>query len=357
MFAHVHCPDALLPEELDAYLEQGWFRMGQTIFTTNFLMFKEQFYSAVWLRVTLQQLQADRTQQRLFRQNSIFRTEICEAQITPAKEELYKIYKQGITFDASASLHDLLLGNHERSVYATHEVNVYDGDQLIATGFFDMGHTSAAGITSFFNHTYKKYSLGKYLIYLKIEYCRNKGLQFFYPGYFVPGYPSFDYKLEIGKSALQFFQFTTQKWLMINEFSFDRTPIQLMRHKLGTLQSLLAEAKINSNLLYYEFFSANSVPDLMGAGFFDFPLFLNLPNTQEDAIGPMVAYEVTDQQYHVILCDSAWSSDVPARNNGIYSSHLLREKHHLFSSPAATDIVAVLLQEMNFSRKAAESQT
>ncbi|MBA4056534.1 MAG: arginyl-tRNA--protein arginylyltransferase, partial [Marivirga sp.] len=53
MFAQVHSPEKLLPRELDAYLEQGWFRMGQTIFTTNFLNFKNEFYSALWLRIML----------------------------------------------------------------------------------------------------------------------------------------------------------------------------------------------------------------------------------------------------------------------------------------------------------------
>ena len=52
-FAEKHYPELLLPEELDAYLARGWYRMGQSIFTTHFLCFGEQFYSAVWVRLQL----------------------------------------------------------------------------------------------------------------------------------------------------------------------------------------------------------------------------------------------------------------------------------------------------------------
>ena len=53
MFVEIEYPDKLLPAQLDDYLSKGWFRMRQTIFTTNFLHFRHQFYSAIWLRISL----------------------------------------------------------------------------------------------------------------------------------------------------------------------------------------------------------------------------------------------------------------------------------------------------------------
>ena len=84
---------------------------------------------------------------------------------------------------------------------------------MIAAGFFDLGKMSAAGITCIYHPAYKKYSLGKYLMYLKMAFCKEQQLQYFYPGYVVPGYNSFDYKLEIGKSAIEYFDTYTGKWL------------------------------------------------------------------------------------------------------------------------------------------------
>ena len=43
MFAQIAYPEELAPEELDKFLANGWFRMRQTIFTTNFLHFNQQF--------------------------------------------------------------------------------------------------------------------------------------------------------------------------------------------------------------------------------------------------------------------------------------------------------------------------
>jgi len=101
MFAQAKAPEQLLPQELDEYLARGWFRMGQTIFTTNFVHFKNETYSAIWLRIVLSDYEGDRTASKLFRQNAIFKTSIGPASITPEKEELYDRYKTGIPFQPS----------------------------------------------------------------------------------------------------------------------------------------------------------------------------------------------------------------------------------------------------------------
>src|SRR5690242_6710085 len=140
MFAEARTPEKLAPTELDEYLERGWFRMGQTIFTTNFVHFKDQMYSAVWLRVLLEQFTSDNTQQKLFKRNAVFQTTIGPSELTPEKEELYIRYKQSLPFQPSDSLHQLLLGkNTENYLYNTYEVTVRDDGRLIAVGFFDIG--------------------------------------------------------------------------------------------------------------------------------------------------------------------------------------------------------------------------
>ena len=94
MFAQVHCPDALTPGELDSYLANGWFRMGQSIFTTNFLNFRNNFYSAIWLRIDLLNFNGDSTQQKLVKKNSRFRNVIRQAFVDEEKEGLYARYKK-----------------------------------------------------------------------------------------------------------------------------------------------------------------------------------------------------------------------------------------------------------------------
>ncbi len=200
------------PAQLDSFLSIGWFRIQQTIFTTDVLCFNEEAYTPVWLRVRLRDFVPDKKYKILQKKNSGFKMEIKKAIVTPEHEALYASYKESIAFDCAPNLHWLLYGDGTRDVYNTYMINMFDGDKLAGAGFFDLGNNSAAGICSVYNPAYKKYSPGRYLIYEKMLYCKDKNFKYFYPGYFVPGYPMFDYKLEIGKDALEYFNSYSKKW-------------------------------------------------------------------------------------------------------------------------------------------------
>ena len=348
MFAEVHCPRVLHSDELDQYLARGWFRMGQTIFTTNFLNFKHSFYSSIWLRIFLPAHTADKTEQKLLKKNTQFRIEIGQASITPEKEHLFLAYKKNISFDASTSLNTLLYGKADYNIYKTSEINLYDQGKLIAVGFFDLGQTSAAGISSFYDPAYKKYSLGKYLIYLKIDYCKKMGLQYFYPGYFVPGYSLFDYKLEIGKPALQYLEFPSLEWRPLDNFKFLNSPLHLMQEKLRGLQATLAKSGVESRLLKYEFFDANLIPELEGIVLFDFPIFLSCSGLSEEM--PIV-YDVRDAQFHLIKCRSVWASNTVSDSQDIYSSHVFKFDHGLFSNEHPQAMASMILRELQSQGK------
>ncbi|MEO8474023.1 MAG: arginyl-tRNA--protein arginylyltransferase [Chryseolinea sp.] len=345
MFAEVNHPDTLLPEELDAYLQRGWFRMGPTIFTTNFLSFKDNLYSAIWLRVLLDSYNGEKTQARLFRLNSIFSATISAATITPEKEALFALYKKGVAFEASTSLQHLLFGKSTRAAYNTLEITIRDEDKLIATGYFDLGSSAGMGITSFYDPAYKKHSLGMYLIYMKIEYCQKKGFRYFYPGYFVPGYSFFDYKLTIAKKSLQYLQLETQQWFAIQKFSKNLTPLQIMMDRLKELESELAVIDLSSKVMRYEFFDANLIPDLVGAGLFDYPLFLFLPGSIHEAINIFVVYNVVERQYHMVRCRGIWKTNSATSSEEIYSSFVLKIEETLYATPSAFDLVMVINAE------------
>ena len=339
MFAQVYFPETLSRESLDHYLEQGWFRMGQTIFTTNFLNFKNQLYSALWLRASLREFVPSKAQQKIARLNEKFRVEIQKASITPEKEMLFATYKLKVPFEASASLQQLLYGKNDTNIYNTYEVLLYDGDKLIGVGYFDVGIASAEGISSFYDPAYKKFSLGKYLIFLKMSYCKSLRLRYFYPGYFVPGYRAFDYKLELSNS-IEYFQLHTARWIDIQNFSPGKTPLAHMVEKLKSLQDYVAHCGLKTNLLQYEFFDANLIPDLKGMDLFDFPVFLNL-----ELLGVrdprLVVFDVRDDQYHVLQCVSIWEPNFLQETPGFYNAQLLRVGEELFASH-------LLLNVLNF---------
>jgi leucyl-tRNA---protein transferase len=345
MFASVHFPDTLAPEELDRYLARGWFRMGQSIFTTNFLSFKDNLYNAIWLRIDLRSFEIDATQLSLMKKNAAFKTEIKRASITEEKEALYAKYKEGIQFDASPSLQQLLFRNMNRSVFDTYEVNIYHKDELIACGFFDLGSKSAEGIVSVYDPAFKKYSLGKYLIYQKVNYCKMLRLNFFYPGYFVPGYSFFDYKLSIGKDSLEFLRYDTDQWLPIKNFSADDTPLRRMTHHLSELQRVLKNNEVSCTIFRYAYFDANLIPELKDAELFDYPIFLMFEDTTT-SLPHIIVYNVRSEQFQLLQCESFWSSPSPNEND-LYSKHLLKVQHELLST-SDVDTLQLKLKQIRF---------
>jgi arginyl-tRNA--protein-N-Asp/Glu arginylyltransferase len=344
MFVDVHSPDHLLPGELDAYLEHGWFRMGQTIFTTNWLNFKETFYSAIWLRVLLDQYSPGTTEKKLVRRNSAFTTEIQPATITIEKELLYVRYKQSVSFEASASLQALMFGNSDANIFETYEVNVYDNGKLIATGYFDLGKESAMGIASIYDPDYKKYSLGKFLIHEKIRFCRQRGVKYFYPGYFVPGYRAFDYKLDIGTPSIQFLELKTGWWRPLSEFTGDCVPVNTMVNRLNDLKKWLFRSGINSEVMFYDYFYANQTPELSGAELLDFPVFLTTPK----AIGDwtIIVFDIRADKYQLLKCYPVLTPPSPNLVPGYYSEYVLKSEETLFATQHVDEIGSVFTSSL-----------
>lgn len=340
MFAQLQAPEILPAEQLDEYLHKGWFRMGQTIFTTNFLNFNNIFYSAIWLRISLAEYERDKAQQRLSKLNQHFRTEIKQASIDDEKENLFKRYRETVSFKAAPSVQQLLFGKDSlHNIYNTFELNVYHESKLIACGYFDIGKSSAAGISSFYDPDYKKYSLGKFLIYLKINYCKELGMQYFYPGYFVPGYSYFDYKLKIGKEALSYYNVTAGKWLPIDAFTTENIPLREMHEKLSVLHQLLNHKKIYTQQLYYDFFDANLLPELRNLELFDYPVFLLYFEQADEPFNQLVVYNICDQKYHIIKCRGIWKPDFAESDNKTYSRYLLKSDFIIYSSTHPEAIV------------------
>ena len=345
MFAQISYPIELGPEELDNYLANGWFRMRQAIFTTNFLQFHDLFYSAIWLRVPMAEFKEDNKFKTLQKVNKAFRIEIKKSEskkFSEAHEQLFQEYRQSISFDVSTSLGELLLGNDSPSIFNTHEVNIYDGYNLIAAGFFDLGKTAAAGITCIYHPAYKKHSLGKYLIYLKIDFCLTQKLQYFYPGYVVPGYPPFEYKLTIGKSTLQYLQMASQQWLPIDSASALQNPLQKMEEKLMEAQKRLNEVPLPNTLQHYRFFEANLNLHYLGTQLLDFPVFLICYTKLHNTDLVIIAFDVCDSSYYLLQVNSVIQLGPHQENSPIYEESILKVDSCLFVSSKLTEMLNFL---------------
>jgi len=274
MFTEIHFPIEILPKELDNYLARGWFRMGQMIFTCHVLCFKDQVYSTVWIRLELEDYFLKRSMRKLLTRNGKrFKTVIRKAVFDNEKQKLYEGHKERFEGYIPNTLRESLFGMEEANLYDTHEVCVYDNGKLIASSFFDIGSDSIASIMGLYDPEYAQYSLGIYTMLCEIQYGKDQNKKYYYPGYVVPGYKKFDYKLRVG--LMDFYAVPSGEWRPFEKLNKETLPAETMRGMLSNLQKALTENQIQSRLLIYPFYDK----DLFGyeeKEFLQSPLILNI---------------------------------------------------------------------------------
>ena len=80
-------------------------------------------------------------------------------------------------------------------------------------GLFDTGEEAAASILHFYDPEYNRYSLGRYLMLLTVDWLKNQGHRYYYPGYIASEDSRFDYKLFLGTANAQYFDHKRNAWM------------------------------------------------------------------------------------------------------------------------------------------------
>ncbi|QNA44271.1 GNAT family N-acetyltransferase [Lacibacter sediminis] len=205
-------PDVVSPELLDAYLSKGWYRIHQMLITTDLIAKEEEFFAVFWLRYRLADYQHSRKSKKLLRACEQFSSSIEPLQFTDELEELFTQYREQLDFDMSDSARAYLLGEKTENVFPSQLLMIRDNGKLIAAGCYDEAATSLTGILSIYDPAYKKYSLGKVLLLLKLEEAMRLQKTWFYPGYISLHTAKFDYKLFPDLEATEVYNRLTDAW-------------------------------------------------------------------------------------------------------------------------------------------------
>lgn len=336
MFAEKHYPEILLPEELDAYLSRGWYRMGQTVFTTHFLCFGRSYYSAIWVRLPLTGYTFRKSLRKTFRRvEHFFESEVGEASITPEKERLYRRYKASFSGMLAPTLRDALMDGEDFNIFQTHEVRVYDKDKLIALSYFDLGKHSSASIMGVYDPDYKKYSLGIFTMLKEMEYSLAQNLLYYYPGYVVPGYPRFDYKLRIGD--VEYFDLSLHSWRPYHKLTERNTPLGKMNARLEEMQQYLKHKGYKSQQLCYPLFEANLF-GFWSAPYFDYPVFLLCSPREDHRRFLIIVYDPGVSSYKLLV--ATLFDDLQ-----LYFNHSYTESFDKYSNFVELLVVEEMLEE------------
>jgi arginine-tRNA-protein transferase len=227
-FDSIH-PESINGHALDQLLAFGWYRMHQTLFTCSHIGANDE-HRVHWLRFDVGQIKRHDSHQRIRRKNRSFRFTIQPLKsVDEAAIELYDRYYASIDFDGASSIQRCLWGdeNPAANIFDTKCISIFDQSKLIAVGYFDCGDKAAASILHGYHPDYKRYSLGKYLILLTLDYLRANHYRYYYPGYVIEGLDKMDYKLFLGKDQAEYFKPETLSW----EFFKDELLVRDSIHK------------------------------------------------------------------------------------------------------------------------------
>ncbi len=219
---------------LDLYLARGWFRSQHTMFVSYFMNAGEKIHDIVPLRIDLRNYRVPAKIEKMFRRLGEF--EFWVSPFYPNAEffELLRRYKHyeefGYQWDHFESF------KITPPLFRTYEIKMKHNDRVAAIGLIDLGQRSAMGLLNIYDPEYGRYSPGKLLVAAKINWLQSMHYRYFYPGYFVPGYAKFDYKLQFAPQATEYIDFLDGHWKPIRQFG-DHGPNRDILNQLQQVQN------------------------------------------------------------------------------------------------------------------------
>ncbi len=279
-------------KELDKYLKKGWYRMGQSIFTTQFLSFDDNIYTALWLRMNLQGYTMRKSLRKIYKKvHNNFRVIIQPATFGFDKEVLFMKYKKHFKGSFNSTITSYMLDNKHQNVYQTLECLVYDNERLIAFSYFDLGEKCIASILGVYDYEYNKYSLGIFTMLAEINWAVEKNYEWYYPGYSVPGYKRFDYKQRVGE--MEYYDYAKKKWFSFQDFSEDTLLTEKLKTKLNNIHQHIGKFIGNGYFVFYRYFD---MWYLKKTDIYDHPLMLLYVVNQR---GYVVEYDFKKEIYRL----------------------------------------------------------
>lgn len=205
-------PASMDGDQLAEYLRRGWYRIQQTIITTDLIFNEGLFLPVFWLRLDLRRFTPSTAAKRILAANSRYTVSVKPFALDDEIESLYAQYRASVDFSIPETAREYLLDGGTTNIYETLQIEVRDGQRLIAAGFFDLATDCTTGILHIYHPAYRRRSLGKYLMLLEIDYCLKHDKRYYYPGYVSMETRKYDYKLFPDRNAAEVYIRQNDAW-------------------------------------------------------------------------------------------------------------------------------------------------
>lgn len=231
-----------------------------------------------------------------------------------------------------------------RQIFATQEICVYEGPELRAFSFYDLGADSAYSKAGIYDPAYAEHSLGLYTMYAEVKACQAAGQRYYYPGYISPDTPLFDYKKRLGN--LEFWHSSAQQWLPLNQFEEKRhSPVKIIYQKIKDLSHALDKLEQIYSVCDYLFFEMPLMYQ-QERRFVDSPLICLIHCPQPRTCW-VVIYNLNHNQYecwHTVFEQAITFFDEGASDKN-YFRYVLQKDRLLYLSDHVSDM-ALRIKEL-----------
>lgn len=179
---------------MDRLWEEGWRHFGILFFRYRTAFHSGKQFSVMPLRVDLAGFKPTRSQKRVLARNRDTRIVIRPASIDETKQALFYRHILRYRENIPSSLDDFLSPFPDSVPCPNLEVCVYLGKRLIGVTYLDIGLAATSAVYAMFDPAEAKRSVGILMMLRSIQFSRERGYRYYYPGYAYDEPFAYDYK-------------------------------------------------------------------------------------------------------------------------------------------------------------------
>lgn len=302
----IEYPQFVSPEKYDEYLHKGWFRSSFMMYKSEILCINSGLSSIVNIRIDLEKFIPKKRHRKIIRKNdSRFEVSIQSLNISFEADQLYQQQKQKFQGFIHNNLKDYLFATMEMVPYNTKQLEVRFEGKLIALSIIDIGLSSIASILGLYDLNFKEYSLGNYTMLKEMEFAKDSGLKWYYPGYILDQESSFNYKLKF--SECQYMN-EDSEWLPFSAYDPQACKAHKIRMKTQEIMDSLQPLNMDIKQWYYPYFSFGYLSSNVDSQFLNKALFIEIDH---DGFGKRIlSYDIQDDLFYL---ENIWPYPEPER--------------------------------------------
>lgn len=189
--------EPLTPAVFDRFMEKGWRILGYSILRHNAIFYENDVALTIPVRIRLAGFSFSKSQRKLLKTGKTqFRIIVQEIKVTEEKNQIFlrhcSRFRSGNNY---TTLETFITHQSAQVPVPGFEIEVYDGERLVACSYFHLGDRGFCGTYCFFEPEYARYSPGNLTMLLELEIAQKIGKEYYYSGYVHHTPSQFDYKL------------------------------------------------------------------------------------------------------------------------------------------------------------------